>query len=494
MSQWFDVVVIGGGNAGLSAAHAARERADQVLVLEKAPREWAGGNSYFTAGAFRTTFTGLDELRPLIEGVSDELAAETDVPAYTVASFTADMNRMTQGRCDAELTALVVQEAAATIEWLQHKGIRFRLMYDRQAFHVDGRWKFWGGLALGTVDGGKGLMADHFRAAEAAGISIRCGCAVTSLLQDEQGVVTGVRCTGPDGSATILARAVVVASGGFEADPRQRAMYLGADWDLAKVRGTPYNTGECLQFCLGSGAQAYGHWSGCHAIAWDANAAPSGDRDLTNRLSRQGYPLGIMVNAEARRFIDEGADFRNYTYARYGREILVQPGAVAYQLFDDKTFPLLGRTDYEAPNTTSVVGSTVSDLARRLGVDAQALEQTVNEFNAAVQDREFNPAVKDGKGTNGIEPPKSNWAQRLDTPPYRAFPVTCGITFTFGGVRVDAQARVLDLANQPIRGMYAAGEVVGGLFYHNYPGGAGLTSGSVIGRRAGEQAATWSHT
>ncbi len=347
---------------------------------------------------------------------------------------------------------------------------------------------------MGTVDGGPGLMASHVRAAVAGGVAVRYGCTVIDLQRDERGVVTGVICLGPDGPETIAAGAVVVACGGFEADPRLRAAYLGPSWDLAKVRGTPYNTGEGLHMCLEAGAQPYGHWSGCHAIAWDAGAPPSGDRELTNRLSRQSYPLGIVVNAEARRFLDEGADFRNYTYAKYGAEILRQPGAVAYQLFDAKTALLLRQDEYAAPGATHVEAPTIGELASRLGLDPNTLEQTVNEFNAAVQRGEFNPAIKDGKGTIGIHPPKSNWAQPLDSPPYHAFPVTCGITFTFGGVRIDPGARVLDRSSRPIGGLYAAGELVGGLFYHNYPGGTGLTAGAVFGRRAGRNAADFARS
>lgn len=489
MVEEYDVVIVGAGNAAFSAAHAARERVERVLVVEKAPREWAGGNSYFTAGAFRTTFGDLEDLRDLVDGVSDELAAETDIAPYTTTDFAADMARVTQGRCDPELTNILVQEAGPTIRWLHDKGVRFRLMYDRQAFRVGDRWRFWGGLAVGTVNGGQGLMTDHLCAAEARGIVIRYECAMTHLVRNAHGAVIGIACTGPQGPEAIAASAVIVASGGFEADPRLRAMYLGPKWDLAKVRGTPYNTGEGLHRCLEAGAQPYGHWSGCHAIAWDARAPATGDRELTNRFSRQSYPVGIVVNAEGRRFLDEGSDFRNYTYAKYGQEILNQPGAVAYQLFDAKTAPLLGQADYEAAGTTQVKAPAVAELAGELGIDPDTLEATIKTFNAAVQEGEFNPAIKDGKSTAGIQPPKSNWAQPLDSPPYYAYPVTCGITFTFGGVRIDSDSRVLDLGGQPISGLYAAGEIVGGLFYHNYPGGTGLTSGSVFGRRAGENAA-----
>jgi tricarballylate dehydrogenase len=262
-------------------------------------------------------------------------------------------------------------------------------------------------------------------------------------------------------------------------------MYRGPNWDVARVRGTAYNTGEVLQLALVAGAQPYGHWSGCHAIAWDAGAPPTGDWTLTNRLSRQGYPFGIVVNRQGRRFLDEGADFRNLTYARYGAEILKQPDTLAYQIFDARTLPLRSPEDYGAPGATRVEAGTIGELAGKLDLSPAALERTVAEFNAAVQPGELNPAVQDGKCTGGIEPPKSNWAQPLDRPPFGAFPVTCGITFTFGGLRVDGAGRVLDPSTRPLRGLYAAGELVGGLFYHNYPGGSGLTAGAVFGRRAG---------
>jgi tricarballylate dehydrogenase len=212
---------------------------------------------------------------------------------------------------------------------------------------------------------------------------------------------------------------------------------------------------------------------------------------LTNLLTKQSYPLGIVVNNEARRFVDEGADFRNYTYAKYGAEILHQPDAVAYQLFDAKTEPLLRQDEYTAPGVSRFAAPTIRELAEKLSLNAAALEQTVAEFNAAIQPGHFNPAIKDGKHTTGLSPAKSNWALPLDTPPFYGFAVTCGITFTFGGLRVDTEGRVLDRYHHAINGLYAAGELVGGLFYHNYPGGSGLMSGAVWGRRAGTSAASY---
>jgi tricarballylate dehydrogenase len=493
MSYRYNVVVVGAGNAAFSAAHAAAERVDRVLVLEKAPRDWAGGNSYFTAGAIRTTYGGLDDLRPVLEDLPDDQAARTELSPYTPEDFMADMERVTHERCDRELTSVMVEEAAATVRWLHEKGLRFRLMYDRQSYEVDGKRRFWGGLVLGTIGGGKGLMQQHTDAAQKTGIELRYDSPVTGLLQADDGTITGVACKGPSGREEIQAGAVVLASGGFESDPRMRAAYLGPQWDVAKVRGTPYNTGEVLHAALEAGAQPYGNWSGCHSIAWDAAAPPTGDRDLTNLFSKQSYPLGIVVNGDALRFIDEGADFRNYTYAKYGAEILRQPSALAYQIFDAKTAQLLREDEYTAPGVSRYEAQTVRELGEKLGLDAEAFRQTVGEFNAAVRPGRFDPSVKDGKATEGIDPPKSNWAQPIDTPPFLGFAVTCGITFTFGGVRVDTDARVLDRTGQPIAGLCAAGELVGGLFYHNYPGGSGLMAGSVFGRRAGYAAASSAH-
>jgi len=486
----WDVIVAGAGNAGLCAAHAARERDARVLVLEKADEEWSGGNSAFTAGAIRLAHGGLDDIRDVVGGVDDELAARTDLDPYTEEDFLADMRRVTLARGDEAMARILVGDSAGAVRWLREKGLRFRLMYERQANEVDGRRRFWGGLALGTVDGGEGLMAQHRAAARRDGIELRHGAAVEDLLRGDDGAVTGVAVRSAGGTReTLTARAVVLAAGGFEANPQMRAAHLGPNWDVAKVRGTPHNTGEVLRAALAHGAQAYGHWSGCHAIQWDAGAPPTGDRELTNRYSRQSYPVAIVVNADGERFLDEGADFRNYTYAKYGAEVLRQPHGIAAQIFDARTVQMLRTIDYEAPGATRVDADTLGELAEGLGIDPERLERTVAEFNAAITDGAFDPTIKDGKRTEGIEPPKSNWALPVAEPPFTAFPITCGITFTFGGVRVDDHARVLDVAGRPLPGLFAAGELVGGLFFHNYPGGTGLTAGAVYGRRAGANAA-----
>jgi tricarballylate dehydrogenase len=488
MDSRYDVIVVGAGNAAFSAAHAARERVARVVMLEKAPREWLGGNSYFTAGAFRTVYDGLDDLRPLLQELDDETAERVVLPPYTKEDFAEDMRRVTHGRSDPMLTRVLVEDSAAIMRWLHDKGLRWRLMFDRQSYEVDGEYHFWGGLTIGTVGGGQGLIEQHLRAARRDGIEVAPSTPVTGLIV-EDGIVKGVRCREDGVPTEIRAGAVVIAAGGFQGNPLMRAQYLGPRWDIAKLRGTPYNTGEILRMALEAGAKPYGHWSGSHAIAWDAEAPDHGDLSLTNRLSRQGYPLGLVVNTDAERFIDEGADFRNYTYARYGASILEQPGGLAYQLYDVKTRPLLSTVDYGHEGITMAESDTIAGLAEHIGLDARRLTETVESFNAATTGGTFNPAIRDGMGTAGIKPPKSNWAQRLDTPPFYAYPVTCGLSFTFGGVKIDDQARVIHETGVPIPGLLASGELVGGLFFHNYPGGSGLMAGSVFGYRAGVSAA-----
>jgi tricarballylate dehydrogenase len=487
VTDW-DVIVAGAGNAGLSAAHAAHERGARVLVVEKADEAWSGGNSAFTAGAIRVAHDGLEDVRDLL---AEEPAPLTDLAPYTQEEFLADMRRVTLGRGDEAMARILVGDSRDVVSWLAGHGIHMRLMYERQSYEICGRHRFWGGLAVGAVGGGTGLMAQHRAAAARAGIELRHEVAVEDLLRGPDGRVVGVVARRADGVREELrAGAVVLAAGGFEANPRMRAAHLGPNWDVAKVRGTHANTGEVLEAALRHGAQAYGHWSGCHAIQWDAQAPPTGDLEITNRFSRQSYPVGIVVNRRGERFLDEGEDLRNYTYAKFGAEVLRQPEGVAAQIFDATTMPLLRTIDYDAPGATRVQADTLGGLAERLGVDRAGLERTVAEFNAAItQDIPFDPAVKDGRRTRAITPPKSNWALAIDTPPFVAFPVTCGITFTFGGVRVDADAAVLDTGGRRIPGLFAAGELVGGLFFHNYPGGTGLTAGAVFGRRAGWAAA-----
>ncbi|MEE8243985.1 MAG: FAD-dependent tricarballylate dehydrogenase TcuA, partial [Pseudomonadales bacterium] len=289
----------------------------------------------------------------------------------------------------------------------------------------------------------------------------------------------------------LSADAVILACGGFESSATWRARYLGPDWDLAPVRGTRFNTGDGLQMAMDIGAAPRGHWSGCHAVAWDLNAPEYGDLDVGDNFQKHSYPLGILINKHGERFVDEGADFRNFTYAKYGKEILRQPDQAAWQVFDAKVTADL-RDEYRIRQVTKVTANRIDELAAKIdGMNVPNFVKTVQEFNDAVDlEKPFNPSIKDGRGTKAIDIPKSNWANPLDTPPFEAYGVTCGITFTFGGIHVDKEAHVISQEGEPIPGLFAAGELVGGLFYFNYPGGTGLTSGAVFGRIAGKAAAT----
>jgi tricarballylate dehydrogenase len=488
-----DVVVVGGGNAAMCAALAAAEAGARTLVLEKAPEAWRGGNGFFTAGGFRFAFQRFDDIREIVGDMSDEEAAAMVVTPYTEDDFYDDLMRVTEDLADPDLALLVVRESQATVRWMKARGIRWIPMFGRQAYKVDGKFHFWGGLVLEAVGGGPGLIDMAYESARKAGVEVRFENKVMRLVADDRGRVTGVVVRTGTGVETIPAGAVVLASGGFEANVEMRTRYLGPNWDMARVRGTPYNTGDGIRMALEIGAQPWGHWSGCHSVQWDLNAPWHGDRKVGDNFQKHSYPVGIIVNIHGRRFVDEGADFRNYTYVKYGKEVIQQPRRAAFQIFDQKVVHLL-REEYRIREVTKAEAGTLEELARKLEIDVDGFVHTVREYNAAVQPGAFNPAVKDGKRTKGITPPKSNWAQPIDTPPYLGYAVTTGITFTFGGLRISPEAQVIDSEQHPIPGLYACGELVGGLFYNNYPGGSGLMAGSVFGRIAGRAAATASRS
>lgn len=484
MSEW-DVVVVGAGNAALCAALSARDSGASVLVLERAPEDEGGGNTRFTAGAIRTVYNGVDDLRALMPDLTDDEVAITDFGTYTTDQFFDDMFRVTQYRCDADLAETLVTRSYDTLMWMRGKGVRFQPIWGRQAFKVDGRFKFWGGLTVEAWGGGPGLVEALWQAADKHGIEIRYSTRVLDLVHDDV-AVRGVKVKGPNGVETIAAKSVILASGGFEANPEWRTRYMGPGWELAKVRGTRFNTGDGIRMALAIGAAPYGNWSGGHAVGWDFNAPEFGDLAVGDNFQKHSYPFAIMVNAEGKRFVDEGADFRNYTYAKYGRVILNQPGQMAWQIFDRQTVHLQ-RDEYRIRQVTKVQADTLEGLADKLeGVNKDAFLAEVKTYNDSVMtDVPFNPNVKDGRGTSGLAIPKSNWAVRIEQGPFEAYQVTCGITFTFGGLRIDNGGRVLDVDLTPIPGLYAAGELVGGLFYFNYPGGTGLMSGAVFGKLAG---------
>jgi tricarballylate dehydrogenase len=483
----FDVIVVGGGNAALCAALSAREQGARVLLLERAPLERRGGNSAFTGGAFRIAYDGAEDLQELIPDLQEAELASADFGQYPATQFFEEAVSMSGYRADTDVLEHVVDANLATMKWLRDNGVRFAPIYGRQSFRVGGKHRFWGGLTVEVSGGGYALVETLFSRAEAAGVDVHYETRATSLVRERDAWVVGVRTR--EGERQLRTGAVVLATGGFHANLAWRAQYLGHNWDLARVRGSRYNTGDGIDMALQAGAVAHGNWSGCHAVFYDLNAPAFGDITLLNQ-QKNYFTLGVVVNAQGRRFVDEGRDFRNYTYSGMGEHVLAQPGAVAWQVFDAKTHDLLP-DEYRVKHATRITADTLEALAAKMdGIDAAAFLDTVRTFNAAIDDTApFNPAERDGRSTRGIEPPKSNWALALDTAPFVAYAVTCGITFTYGGVKVNVHGQVLDEKDEPLPALYAAGEMVGGRYYVKYAGGIGLTAGSVVGRAAGAHAA-----
>jgi len=483
-----DVIVVGGGNAAFCAALAAAEHGRSVLLLERAPEDEAGGNSRFTAGAFRCVYDGVEDLRALMPDLTDEEVANSDFGTYTEEKFFDDMGRVTEYRTDPDLCEILVTRSKETMRWMRDKGVRFAPIWGRQAYKIDGKFKFWGGLTVEAWGGGPGLVDALTAIARKNKVTIAYEARAVSLIADDDGI-KGVRVKHTGKTVDVHAKCVVLAAGGFQANAEMRTRYLGPGWELAKVRGTRFNTGDAIRMALDIGAMPTGNWSGSHAVGWDRNAPEFGDLTVGDNFQKHSYPWGIYINADGERFVDEGADFRNYTYAKYGRVILMQPKQFAYQVFDSKIIPML-RDEYRIKRVTKVRANTLEELVNKLeDVNAEKALETIKTYNKAVMTEvPFNPNVKDGRGTRGLAIPKSNWANTIEDPPFEAYAVTCGVTFSFGGLKIDTSARVIDTDGAVIPGLYAAGELVGGLFYFNYPGGTGLMNGAVFGRIAGTSA------
>ena len=487
----YDVIVVGAGNAALCAALSARERGASVIVLERAPESERGGNSYFTAGGFRFAHEGLDDVcTDILVDLSPDEKAQIVLPTHSRQFFYDELMEVTHHQSNEMLAWLLINRSRSTMAWLRGHGIRFIPMFGRQSYLVDGKHHFYGGVNIEAVGGGAGLVEAEILRAEKLGIKILYQTAAIALLQGNDRKVHGVKVRTPQGYSEIHGTAVILACGGFESNPEMRVRYLGSGWDLCRVRGTRHNMGEGINAALAIGATPYGNWSSCHAVQWDISAPPYGDRWVLDNFQKHSYPLGIMVNLNGERFVDEGEDYRNLTYARFGREVMKQPRRTAIQIFDQKTVGRL-RDEYRIKEVTRAQSDTIAGLAKELEIDPAALEKTISEFNAACGDQPFQPAILDGKCTTGIAPSKSNWALPIDQGPFVAYVVTAGITFTFGGLQVNEKGEVQDMTDQSIPGLYAAGELVAGLFYENYPGGTGLMSGSVFGKLAGESAAEY---
>lgn len=478
----YDVVIIGCGNAALTAALSTQEYGGSVLVLEKSPKEEKGGNTKHT-GFFRHVHAGKIEVKNLIDDfIPDDEWDKIDIEPYTKDMFYNDIMRQSGGRADPELSEVLINNSLPVIEWMKTKGIKWGLNYNMVICDHD-RLRWMPASMLEPKGAGAGLVEMLVSSAEKNGVEIVYDAMAIKLVIDSNLRVTGVVAKTKGGLEEVnAAKGVILACGGFEASPEMRARYLGPGWDIVKVRGTQYNTGEGLTMALALGAKTTGEWTGCHAAQMDATAP---DHDAGLEGSRPNFNYGILVDIDGKRFVDEGEDLIVFTYVKIGRIILRKPDVWACQIFDQKTTHLLGA--YYQGGVPPVIAETIEELAEGVGLDPTRLVETINRFNSAVQEGNFSPGVLDGKKTLGIEPPKSNWALKIDTPPFVAYPVTTGITFTFGGLQVNRFAQVLDTQNNPIPGLYATGEIMGS-FYFNYPGATGLMKGAVFGRIAGAHA------
>lgn len=483
-----DVLVLGAGSAAFEAAIAAKTAgAKSVTMVEKAPEHEFGGNARFSHTGFRFVHSGAEEIRQFVPDIDDKTYATMHIPPYTEEDFVSDLKRVTQGRIDQSLAEAFVGNSNAAVHWLRSIGLSWEL---EKTIKVGEKRYFQPGINIHPIGGGLGLIMRLREIALDLGVDIRYETKVCALIGNER-AVTGVRVSSGDGEYTIDARAIICCSGGFQASTEMRARYLGPNADLVRVRGSKHNTGEVLQMLITLGAKSAGHWQSAHMTPIDS-AAPAFETPLSrggksNSMNRYDYPFGITVNTLGQRFYDEGEAKHSYTYAKTGRAVLAQPGSAAFQIYDQTGIELFrdGR-DYTA---TMVESDTLEALARAIGLSPEIFLQTISEFNAACsKDISFDPSTLDGKCTQGLSVNKSNWAVPIERGPFRAYSITAGVTFTFGGVQLDSEARVINTSNQPIKGLFASGDVVG-LFFHNYPSCTGQTRNAVFSYLAGRGAA-----
>ena len=474
-----DVVVVGGASAGYAAAVAASYAgAERVVVLEKASREGVGGNCRFSLMGFRFVHDGTEDVLGFLP--PEERDRKVQVRPYPAADFMDDLEQVTGGRIDKELADILVNDSREAIDWMTELGHTWEFFH--RSARVDGYDHYSPGTTLCPAGGGLGLVEHWISVGDEIGVELRTDSRVSALFGDHHRV-GGVQVDGPEGRYEIEAGAVILASGGFQASAERRARYLPANADLMKVRGSRHNTGEVLDMAVELGAKTSGQWQGAHASPVDVHA-PTVEMD--NAVNRYAYPFGITVDSNGQRFFDEGERHRSYTYAKTGWAVLGQQGGVAYQIYDQQSvehFPDAYQT------AKPVEAKSIRELAEQIGIDPDALEATVDGFNASVDvEVPFDATREDQRGTRDIRPRKTNWARALTEPPFLAYGVTGGITFSFGGLAVDRSSQVLNTDGAPIDGLYANGDIVG-LFYHNYPSCSGMTRNVVFGGRAGVAAA-----
>jgi tricarballylate dehydrogenase len=457
LTRKYDVLVIGGGNAALCAAISARRGGASVLVLEAAPKFYRGGNTRHTRN-----------MRCAHDAATDILTGP-----YTEEEFWEDLQRVTGGQTDEELARMMIRESKDMLNWIVEQGIRWQP-------------SLGGTLSLGRTNsfflgGGRAMLNALYLTAEQLGIDVLYDAEVLDL-EIADGMFLSAALKQGDGRVNVRASAMVAAAGGFEANIEWLKQYWGDAADNFLIRGTPYNRGSILKMLLANGVQEIGDPTQCHAVAIDARA-PKFDGGIITR--HDSVVFGIVVNKHADRFYDEGEDIWPKRYAIWGRLVAAQPDQIAYIIFDSSVV-----TSFMPTLFPPIAGGTVAELATKLNLDAAALEKTVTDFNAAVQPGTFDHTILDDCRTEGITPAKTHWARKIDAPPYLAYPVRPGITFTYLGTRVNRQSRMLMKDGKPSANMFAAGEIMAGnVLGKGYAAGIGMTIGSVFGRIAGREAA-----
>tara|TARA_B110000014_G_scaffold260131_2_gene249302 strand:+ start:877 stop:2352 length:1476 start_codon:yes stop_codon:yes gene_type:complete len=482
-SVYFDVVIVGAGNAALCAALAAAEAGASVVVLEKSPKHAQGGNCPYTGAGFRFTHNGIEDIKSLLPQNTD--IGDFQMSPYTAQDFRDHFLEATYGDTDEELANVVISKSRETIEWMRSKGVRWELPVNINLENAPSIIPNQVGLS--AHESGPGLVRMLTKAVSSESISILYETKMVSLNKGDLGQIESIEIQDRDGVNTIHCRSVVLACGGFEANPEMRIKYLGTKWETAKVRGSRYNTGDGHRAALAIGACTNGQWTGCHGTPIDLDAPKMGDLALTDAMPRRSYNLGIMVNLDGNRFTDEGIGFAEQTFVQIGSDILSQKRNRAFQIFDQRAVNFI---EERYGSSTLVSAKSISELADLIGINSTVLMSTVDQFNSEAEDAEYTPRTLDGKSTANIYPSKSNWAIKIDRPPFLAYAVTGSITYTYGGLKIDENARVLDTEDNPITGLYASGEIVGGIFYHNSLRAAGLMHGSVFGKLAGHHAGT----
>jgi tricarballylate dehydrogenase len=455
LTRTFDVLVIGGGNAALCAAMTAREAGATVLLLESSPKEFRGGNSRHTRN-----------LRYFHERGNWHLTGP-----YPEDEFWNDLLLVTKGQTNEELARFTIRESKNIGVWMERHGCRFQPAM-RGTLHLARTNAFF-------LGGGKALMNAYYAFAERLGVNLLYD-ATAQDLEIRDGRFISAVFDHRGASRTARARAVVLASGGYQGNRE----WLKESWGPAAenfiIRGTPYDKGRMLRVMLDHGAKPIGDPRQGHAVAIDARA-PKFDGGIVTRLDC--VPFGIVVNRDARRFYDEGEDFWPKRYAIWGRLVAQQPDQIAYCLIDAKSIDLFMPSVFPP-----LEAGSIREMAARLKLDPAGLAETLDAFNAAVRPGAFDPAELDACATEGLEPAKSHWARPLDTPPFYAYPLRPGITFTYLSLTVNRQARVILQDGTPAPNIFAAGEIMSGnILGQGYMAGFGMTIGTVFGRIAGKE-------